>query len=610
MNVSTNVSRRGFLSLASAGTLAALSACAKGQKKPSQQTTADTRDLTKYENLAIKMDAWNYDETNDVWWQNGLQYCLTPATKTYERLAIYVPGPFFKGEKNGKTYKCTINAEAQVGNFKASEAPVVMPLNPVTFTGQSAPTAYSFNGLAPYLSAGFIYVYVGFRGRNNGYDSDTNALFVGGAPWSVTDLKAAIRYLRYNAESLPGDLEKIVPFGAGSSGALACILGATGNSSLYDDYLATLGAATYDAKGNNLSDGVYAVRAWSPTLAPLGCDGAYEWYCGQYAQNDTRSEGTWTAALSGDLSRAYAENLNSLGLTNDGTALTLENTAGGIYADGSYYRYLLGLVEEAASAFLSTTAFPYTPNNSSLRLGGFPGDGNLKADEADVIAKAAAGDDDAKTTPITYNTRNDYIKALNSDYTWIKFNELTNKATITDLGAFISHVRAAAVGVCAYDGLSSATIFNQLFGNADNDALHFDGMVLSKLTENQNTYEQLTGWDASIIETWRADLEQTDALKNTTVHRMQMSDPLYYLSGNYEGFGKAKVAPYWEIQTGLFQNKVSFTSEANLAAALKAYDGVKQVTLTPVWGEGLSMNELGTDPIEGFVAWVTAGFKK
>ena len=610
MSVSTNVSRRGFLALTSASALAALSACAKAKSKPSQQTSADTRDLNKYADLAIKMDAWNYDETNDVWWQNGLQYCLTPATKTYERLAIYVPGPFFKGEKNGKTYTCTLDTEAQVGNFKASEAPVVMPLNPVSFTGQSAPTAYSFDGLAPYLSAGFIYVYAGFRGRNNGYDSDANATFVGGAPWSVVDLKAAIRYLRYNAESLPGNLEKIVPFGAGSSGAMACILGATGNSNLYDDYLETLGAASYDAKGNNLSDGVYAVRAWSPTLVSLGCDGAYEWYCGQYSQENTRAEGTWTAALSGDLSRAFAENLNSLGLTNEGNALTLENTAGGIYGDGSYYRYLLGLVEDAASAFLSTATFPYTPSNTALRLGGFPGDGNLKTDEANVIAKAAAGDDDSKVASVTYSTRNDYIKALNTSYTWIRFNELTSKATITDLGAFISHVRAASEDVCAYDGITHVTAFNQLFGNADSDALHFDGMVLSKLTENQNSYEQLTGWDAEIIETWKSNLEQTDALKSTTVQRMQMSDPLYYLSGNYEGFGKAKVAPYWAIQTGLFQNNVNFTSEANLAAALKAYDGVKQVTLTPVWGEGLSMNELGSDPIESFIAWVNADFEK
>ena len=279
MSVSTNVSRRRFISLASVGALTALSACSKGQNKPSHPASTETRDLNKYATLAINMDAWNYDEANDVWWQNSLQYCLTPATKTYERLAIYIPGAFFKGEKNGKTtYTCTVNTEAQVGNFKASEAPVVMPLNPVAFTGQSAPTAYSFEGLAPYISAGFIYVYAGFRGRNNGYDSDTNTSFVGGAPWGVTDLKAAIRFLRYNAESLPGDLEKIVPFGSGSSGAMACILGSTGNASLYDSYLEALGAATYDAKGNNLSDSVYAVRAWSPTLTPLGCDGAYEWY--------------------------------------------------------------------------------------------------------------------------------------------------------------------------------------------------------------------------------------------------------------------------------------------------------------------------------------------
>lgn len=604
------VSRRSFVSLASASALTALVACAGCTRWTAPRPTdpkkpTDTRDLNKYKDLAIAMDAWNYDQVNDVWWQNALTYCLTPATKMYGRLAIYVPGPFFTGKAHGKTYSCTINEKAQVGNFTPKTAPVVMPLNPIFFTGQNAPTAYSYEGLKPYLSAGFIYVYAGFRGRNNGYDSERNTSFAGGIPWGAVDIKAAIRYLRYNAEALPGDLEKIIPFGVGSSGALACILGATGNAPEYEPYLSDIGAAAYDAQGHNLSDSIYAVRAWSPSLACEGGNAAFEWYCGQYANDKTRDAKLWTSSLSYDLSRAYAEHLNSLKLTANKEPLTLENTMGGLYVDGSYYRYLLKLLEDAASSFLSTVTFPYTPAQPTLGAGMFPGDGNLNPHEAEAIARATTKDPAEKTPPVSYATREDYIKALNADYRWITFNERTNHAKITSIGAFIAHMRPAVDDVAAYDSLSGKSYFNQLFGTLEKDALHFDGPTLSCMTTHQDAYAKKQGWDPALIKAWKDDLELKDGQKKNVIFRLHMSDPLYYLTGKYAGFGKASVAHYWNIQTGLAQANVSFTHEANLLAALQAYDGVKSAVLTPVWNEGLSMNQPGVEPVQAFIEWVS-----
>lgn len=57
----------------------------------------------------------------------------------------------------------------------------------------------------------------------------------------MTDLKAAIRYLRYNAGNLAGDTERIFSFGMSGGGAQSALLGVTGDSSLYDDYLAAPG---------------------------------------------------------------------------------------------------------------------------------------------------------------------------------------------------------------------------------------------------------------------------------------------------------------------------------------------------------------------------------
>ena len=101
-----------------------------------------------------------------------------------------------------------------------------------------------------------IYLQPGIRGRDNTTDSQGQEV-VGGAPWGVTDLKAAIRYVRYNKDVLPGDTDKIVSFGHSGGGAQSAILGASGDSTLYNPYLEALGAAMKDKEDNPISDAPY-----------------------------------------------------------------------------------------------------------------------------------------------------------------------------------------------------------------------------------------------------------------------------------------------------------------------------------------------------------------
>ena len=65
----------------------------------------------------------------------------------------------------------------------------------------------------------------------------------------VTDLKAAIRYLRYNSDKIPGDLNRIYTFGHSGGGAQSCLMGVTGNSDLFTNYLNNIGAAMTDSDG-------------------------------------------------------------------------------------------------------------------------------------------------------------------------------------------------------------------------------------------------------------------------------------------------------------------------------------------------------------------------
>jgi acetyl esterase/lipase len=57
------------------------------------------------------------------------------------------------------------------------------------------------------------------------------------------DLKAAVRYLRYNDAVMPGDSDKIISNGTSAGGAMSSLLGAPGNSQDYRLYLEEIGAA-------------------------------------------------------------------------------------------------------------------------------------------------------------------------------------------------------------------------------------------------------------------------------------------------------------------------------------------------------------------------------
>ena len=370
--------------------------------------------------LTFDETKWVYDSDNDVYYQIGVQYCAQPAALDYETLAVVVPGAYLTGMDNGDgTYTCTSNPDGTVNGFTAETAPMMMPVNTAGYSAQTAATSYSYSSVSAYLDAGYVYVYSGCRGRSNGYNDDGTLAYAGGAPWGVTDLKAAVRYLRLNNDTIPGDPERIFAFGHSGGGAQSAVLGASGDSELYFDYLASIGAAMYDEDGNYISDAICGAMCWCPITSLDYADEAYEWNMGQYMDSGTRAEGTWTKALSQDLAACYGEYLNQLGLKDeDGNALILEQSEDGIYASGSYYDYVLGQIELSLNNFLEDTKFPYTPSNSMMADGGFgpPPDGGAGGPPDDGGPMPwLTGESD--TESVTYETPEDYINSLNEDET-------------------------------------------------------------------------------------------------------------------------------------------------------------------------------------------------
>ena len=548
--------------------------------------------------LTFDETKWVYDSDNDVYYQIGVQYCAQPAALDYETLAVVVPGAYLTGTDNGDgTYTCTANPDGTVNGFTAETAPMMMPVNTAGYSAQAAATSYSYSSVSAYLDAGYVYVYSGCRGRSNGYNDDGTLAYAGGAPWGVTDLKAAVRYLRLNNDTIPGDPERIFAFGHSGGGAQSAVLGASGDSELYFDYLASIGAAMYDEDGNYISDAICGAMCWCPITSLDYADEAYEWNMGQYMDSGTRAEGTWTKALSQNLADSYGEYLNQLGLKDeDGNALILEQSEDGIYASGSYYDYVLGQIETSLNNFLEDTEFPYTPSNSMMADGGFgpPPDGGAGGPPDDGGPMPwLTGESD--TESVTYETPENYINSLNEEETWVEYDAATGKAHVTSIAAF--------------DDLSRGQAENYVFGDSQNDALHFDAAMAAILEENQEKYSQYSDFDPQYVTDYQEYKTSVDDWGNDSLTRQNMYNPMYFLSDYYEGCGSSHVASHWRIHTGITQGDTALTVEMNLALALQQNSSVDDVEFQTVWGQGHTMAERTGSSETNFIAWVAECLK-
>ena len=72
---------------------------------------------------------------------------------------------------------------------------------------------------------------------------------------------------------MPGNVNRIVSIGVSAGGALSALLGASGNSPLYDSYLKEIGAA-------DAADNIFGSACYSPITDLEHADGAYEWMYG------------------------------------------------------------------------------------------------------------------------------------------------------------------------------------------------------------------------------------------------------------------------------------------------------------------------------------------
>lgn len=303
----------------------------------------------------------------------GLVYVKNPVDVQYETLNIYAPVEYFEGK--------------MVNGYSTKTAPIFFPNSvggymPGAATKPGEGMDGVNNTLLKALAQGLVVAAPGARGRTL---QGANGQFTGKAPAAIVDLKAAVRYLRYNAKLIPGNVERIVSNGTSAGGALSVLLGATGNNADYLPSLQALGAA-------DERDDIWAVSAYCPITNLDHADAAYEWLLGDLKETKDSGPmpigaggppqgttpppaggpGAWGApqsksgpltadqiALSAQLRALFPPYLNSLGLKKaDGTPLTLDANGNGTFRD--YVKsYLIASAQKALSTGTDLSKDPW-----------------------------------------------------------------------------------------------------------------------------------------------------------------------------------------------------------------------------------------------------------
>lgn len=542
--------------------------------------------VNKSMKLAECSDKWTLNEEYGCYCLEDILYTPVPKAAKFQRMSIFVPQEYMK-EENGAI---TVKPEGMKGKYTAATAPVVFENNASgyaemehTFLG--GPRNYA----GQYLERGMIYVSCGCRGRQS---KNEDNIFIGKSPATLVDFKTAIRMLRHNSKVLPGNMEHLVIVGWSAGGAMSALLGCTGNSPLFDEYLEENGAFMEER------DDAFAAQVYCPIIDLERADFAYEW---QFIKDDEYEPSPFgpggklddfQKALSQKFSQRFIQYFNDMKLVNpeNGEALILGEDG----RSGSGYEYLMQALEESASVYLT-----------KLSKGEFPVDysveqyiaGDYTYQTVDVAAlmkmiammEAVAGDENAPDEAIEGNDgepgrstadNGGADKEFEGHGKRMKMPEIPMKtmqgdakedwlswdgthAKITSLDDYLLGHRGRMKTCPSFDFLDYKSGENQLFGDENTDLMHFNPETADMIAELKEAFPK------EYEEYYKAySAVQGDA---ALLQRCYLINPYNYI-GTEEA---CTIAPHFRINVGAQDADTSFMMSMILALKLKALDGVE-----------------------------------
>ena len=211
------------------------------------------------------------------------------------------------------------------------------------------PAANSLAGDA--LRQGWIVVHHGMRGHTiaeAGVADTENFHNFGKVPHPVVDSKAAVRYLHWNINEghLPwGDAERIFVQGHSSGGCAVSMLGASGNTTVFERQMELIGALPLSMAG--VYDHIFGAVPVNPVQIRNWGEPAHAWEVYQNYMHLTHAPGSYIHPLNAIMANEWVRIMNEYlsGMTAveasplvpAGTLLTPEN----------YTQYLLGFMRES-----------------------------------------------------------------------------------------------------------------------------------------------------------------------------------------------------------------------------------------------------------------------
>ena len=422
------------------------------------------------------------------------------------------------------------------------------------------------------LSRGYVIVSHGARSRGDNPNADGK--YVSHSPATMTDTKAAIRYLRNNADKLPaGDPEKIVITGTSGGGALSTIIASSGNSADYYASLYEIGAAGIEKKEDgtytsDIDDDIFATIAYCPINDLREADAAYEWTfknvrqrlvdeglpkvdqeTGETFQDPFTDTYTadWMMEASAALSDQYSEYVNSLGLkTEDGSDLTADNLAQDMIKllNKAFAKTAKEIGVDQMMADLSGKANYSGQNTAEVYNSSSEGWKDFLTVGKDGVPYIA--DEDALQEFLYFVARNQTLKVACA---------FSNKGL-------------------AEDGLASVSGFNEdsLFGSADYGYSAYEFYSWN----NDAVKDNGCGKDDTGL-TWDQYMK-TDEGKALAA-QLKMASPIPYLTNKEDGDS----APHWYVRHGVRDRDTSFALQTVLYNAMKNDSSIKDIDFEFAW---------------------------
>lgn len=527
--------------------------------------------------LADCRDQWFYDEAYDCWCLEDILYTPKATTPKFQRMSIFVPQAYL-------TEDGTVLTEGRCGRFTAKTAPVIFENNSAGYMQMPHTWLGGPRDEAPkYLERGMVYVTCGSRGRES---RDASGRLCGKSPWTLVDLKTGIRFLRHNADSLPGDFSRMISVGWSAGGAMSSLLGVTGNDPKFLPYLEQNGAFLEER------DDVLAAQAYCPILDLDHADLAYEWQFQKDPENESSPAGPagtmtpFQVALSQKLAARYVEYFNQLDLKDPVTGLPLTFEPDG--RSGSAYDYLMRILEASAAKFLAKLdrgELPETYRSADYLSGNYthkvdapaPGpEGPEGKDDLGLHHAGAAvmlpppGELPEGEKPLGPPSLGDLVSRppKGVPYQGLEFPQIDapgdektawlswdgERATIKDLDSYLLSHRRRMKPCTAFDTLNADSGENQEFGTPEQDYMHFNPEIAAAIAELRDDFPAEY---ASYYPAWSLADSDPELAK-----RRSLINPMLYV-----GSPDCTCAPHFRIRVGAQDADTAFT--ISLAFALK-----------------------------------------